>query len=76
MCKIPNNQFLSVFTNENTSQFPQVQMVFSGNVDNILCIITVNVNGRDVIKEIDNIKSHKIFKEELHAPLIIFSIDQ
>ena len=80
MCKLLNNQFLSVFTNEDTTQFPQVQELFSDGPDNILN--TISISRKDVIREIDKLKSHKspgpdeIYarvlkecKEELGTPL-------
>ncbi|MBW6351355.1 hypothetical protein, partial [Pseudomonas aeruginosa] len=57
MCSTLNSQFLSVFTNENLAQFPEVRKVYSDSIENRLSTVTISRN--DVLKEIDRLKPHK-----------------
>ena len=58
MCNILNLQFLSVFTNENINQIPDINQVFSGNDEDLLNTIQVSCD-EVVTKEIDRLKPNK-----------------
>ena len=57
MCNILNLQFLSVFTNENINQIPDVNQVFNGSDEDLLNSIQVSCD--EVTKEIDRSEPSK-----------------
>ena len=57
MCNIFNIQFLSVFTNENINQMPDIDQVFNGSDEDLLNSIQVSCD--EVTKEIDRLKPNK-----------------
>ena len=80
MCNIFNLLFLSVFTNENINQMPDIDQNFNGSDEDLLN--TIQVSCDEVTKEIDRLKPNKssspgeVFarvlkecKEELSQPL-------
>ena len=52
-----NIHFLSVFTNENMEQIPEIQQMFNGDDDSFLCNLIVSRD--DVIKQLDKLKPQK-----------------
>lgn len=56
MCTCLNEYFSSAFTRENLEYFPELEAIYGGSPDNILCKVNVK---KDVLKEIDNLKAHK-----------------
>ena len=80
MMMMINLQFLSVFTNENINQIPDINQVFNGSDEDLLH--TIQVSCDEVIELIDKLKPNKspgpdeMFaivlkecKEELSRPL-------
>ena len=57
MCRMFNEYFLSVFTEENLVEIPAVQSFFIGSIDNALS--RVIINKQEVEKEIDRLKPQK-----------------
>ena len=57
MSTMLNNYFLSVFTEENTLNVPECELIFRGDDQDRLCDITINETI--VKKEIDKLKSTK-----------------
>ena len=42
MCSIFNDQFLSVFTKENTNQIPEINLVLNGSADELINTVEVS----------------------------------